>query len=181
MEDGQARILEILSAFTGRDGEPKNESESYMLKAMWLMMLSEFEASVKQIAENYIDEIKKKDISDIHICLLARNFFGNTEEELTLNKVVSCYKKNPKDINYRNFTQDRVPKYKSQAVEKLFNNMGVFFVENEHILLSVLDSVASTRDSIAHGNIGVEITKKQLEIQLQKLRELSEMLSVKLS
>ncbi len=60
MEDGQARILEILSAFTGRDGEPKNESESYMLKAMWLMMLSEFEASVKQIAENYIDEIKKK-------------------------------------------------------------------------------------------------------------------------
>jgi hypothetical protein len=46
--------------------------------------------------------------------------------------------------------------------------MGVFFVENEHILLSVLDSVASTRDSIAHGNIGVEITKKQLEIQFQK-------------
>ncbi len=181
IEGGQTRILEILSTFTGRDGEPKNESELYMLKAMWLMMLSEFEASVKQIAENYIDEIKKRDISDIHICLLTRNFFGNTEEELTLNKIVSCYKKNPKDINYRNFTQDRVPKYKSQVVEKLFNSMGVFFVENEHILLSVLDSVASTRDSIAHGDIGVEITKKQLEIQLQKLRELSEMLSVKLS
>ena len=47
MDEGRSRILDVLSAFTGREGEPKNESESYTLKAMWLMMLSEFEASVK--------------------------------------------------------------------------------------------------------------------------------------
>jgi hypothetical protein len=41
---------------------------------MWLMMLSEFEASVKLKVENYIDEIKRNDISNIHICLLVRIF-----------------------------------------------------------------------------------------------------------
>jgi hypothetical protein len=180
MDEGRSRILDVLSAFTGREGEPKNERESYTLKAMWLMMLSEFEASVKEKAENYIDQIKKRDIADIHICLLIRNFYGNSKEELTLNQVISCFKKNPKDISYRNFTQDKVPKYKSQAVKKLFNNMGVFFAEDEETLLAVLDSVASTRDAIAHGDIGIEITRKQLEEQLQKLSELTKMLASKL-
>lgn len=163
MDEGRFRILDVLSTFTGREGEPKNESESYTLKAMWLMMLSEFEASVKEKAENYIDQIKKRDIADIHICLLIRNFYGNSQKELTLDRVIDCFKKNPRDISYRNFTQDRVPKYKSQAVKKLFNNMGVFFTEDEEIQLTVLDSVASTRDSIAHGDIGIQITRKQLE------------------
>ena len=181
MNDGRSRILNILSCFNGREGEPGSESEFYILKAMWLMMLSEFESSVKTKAENYIDKVKKKDISDIHICLLARNFFGNSQEEITLNKIVSCYKKNPNEINYRNFTQDRVPKYKSQSVEKLFNNLGVFFNEEERTLLSILDSVASTRDSIAHGDIGVEITRKQLEDQLKKLDEIIYMLADKLA
>jgi hypothetical protein len=106
MEEGKSRISSVLSTFTGRDGEPNDNRESYILKSMWLMMLSEFEASIKEIAERYIDAIKQKDISEIHICLLVRHFYGNSEEELTLNKVVSCYKKNPREINYRNFTQD---------------------------------------------------------------------------
>jgi hypothetical protein len=180
MEVGKSRISSVLSTFTGRDGEPKDERESYVLKSMWLMMLSEFEASIKEIAESYIDTVRLKDISEIHICLLVRHFYGNSEEELTLNKVLSCYKRNPKDISYRNFTQDRVPKYKSQAVEKLFNNMGIFFEEEEHISLAILNSVASTRDSIAHGDIGVEITRAELEAKLQKLTDLSAMLSAKL-
>ena len=74
MNDGQSRILDVINTFTGREGEPGNEVESYILKAMWLMMLSEFEANVKQNAENYIDIIKRKNISDIHICLLIRHF-----------------------------------------------------------------------------------------------------------
>jgi hypothetical protein len=180
MDDGKSRISQVLSAFTGREGEPENEAESYILKAMWLMMMSEFEASIKQIAENYIDKVKKRDISNIHICILIRNFHGNNENDLTLTKIVSFYKKSPKHINYRNFTQDRVPKYKTVAVEKLFNNMGIFFTADEHIQLSILNSVASTRDSIAHGDIGVEITRKQLEEQLQNLSELSKMLEGKL-
>jgi len=180
MDDGKSRILDVLRAFTGREGEPNNEIESYILKAMWLMMLSEFEASVKQKVENYIDEIKIRDISDIHICLLIRNFHGDSDE-LTINKIVACYKKNPREITYLNFTKDRVPKYKTKAVEKLFNNLGVFFTEDECILLSVLDSVASTRDSIAHGDIGVAITRRQLEEQLHKLSDLSNMLGTKLA
>ncbi len=181
MGDGKSRILAVLSAFTGRDGEPGNNIESYTLTAMWVMMLSEFEASVKQHAENYIDRMKSRNIADIHVCLLIRNFHGNSEEVLTTNKIVSYYKKNPQEITYLNFTRDRVPKYKSEAVEKLFNNMGVFFTLTEHAELSVLNSVASTRDAIAHGDIGVEITRKQLEEQLQNLYELSKMLEAKLA
>ena len=144
------------------------------------MMASEFEASVKLKAENYIDKIKKKDISDIHICLLATHFLGNSEKKITLKKIVSCFKEDPKKINYRNFTEDRTPKYKPEHVEKLFNNMGIFFSKDEGTLLRVLDSIASTRDSIAHGNTGVEITRKQLEGQLESLEEVVQMLDEKL-
>jgi len=84
------------------------------------------------------------------------------------------------EISYRNFTKDRVPKYKANAVEKLFNNLGVFFSEGELVDLSILDSIASTRDSIAHGDFGVEITKMQLVEQLEKLENLMSLLSRKL-
>ncbi|MDM8515604.1 HEPN domain-containing protein [Desulfobacterales bacterium HSG16] len=181
MTEGKEKILKILSSFTGRDGEPHGDSETYVLKAMWLMMLSEFEASIKYKVENYIDQVKRKNISDIHVCLLIRNFWGNKEEELTLNKIISFYKKNPAEINYRNFTQDRVPKYKTQAVEKLFNSLGIFFTKTERTSLSILDSIASTRDSIAHGDISVQITRKQLEDQLQNLENVLNLLNQKLT
>lgn len=180
MMGGKDRILGVLDNFTGNDGEPRGEFEIYTLKAMWLMMLSEFEASIKVKVENYIDEVKKKNIKDIHVCLLTRNFFGNKEEELTLTKIVSFYKKSPNDISYRNFTQDKVPKYKSKAVENLFNYLGIFFDENELSKLSILDSLASTRDCIAHGDIGIQITRRELEEHLQTLEELIQVLSSKL-
>jgi hypothetical protein len=181
MNDGKRRILNVLGTFTGRDGEPGGESEQYTLKAMWVMMLSEFEASVKLKVENYIDRIKTNDISNIHICLLIRNFFGSKQEELTVSKIVSFYKRNTNEINYSNFTRDRVPKYKALAVEKLFNNLGIFFNEEELISLSILDSIASTRDAIAHGDIGVEITKRELQNHLVELDELMLFLNNKLS
>jgi len=181
MTGGKERILNILSKFTGRDGEPGGESEVYVLKAMWLMMLSEFEASIKNKVENYIDHVKRKDISDIHICLLTRHFSGNKDEGLTLNKIISFYKKNPSDINYRNFTQDRVPKYKTQAIEKLFNSLGIFFSKMELTSLAILDSIASTRDSIAHGDLNVQITRRELETNLQSLESVLDLLSRKLT
>lgn len=180
MLDGKDRISQVLQTFTGRDGEPREDTEIYILKAMWLMMLSEFEASLKSKVESYIDQIKTKDISEIHICLLIRNFLGDKQEELTLNKIVSYYKKNSNEISYRNFTQDRVPKYKAAAVEKLFNNLGIFFSNEEATLITELDSIASTRDAIAHGDIGVQITRKQMEEQLDKLSEIMELLNNKL-
>jgi len=181
MQDGRSRILDVLSKFTGRDGEPKDDAEKYILKAMWLMMLSEFEASIKTNVENYIDEVKKKDISDIHVCLLIRHFSGNKEETLTPKKIVSYYKKNPSEITYHNFTQDRVPKYKAKAIENLFNHLGIFFNETEISSLDVLDSIASTRDSIAHGDFGIQITRKQLEEQLQNLEVVLQLVASKLN
>ncbi len=180
MQVGKDRIMEVLTTFSGRDGEPRGDCEHYILKSMWLMMLSEFEASIKTKVENYIDEVKTKDITNIHVCLLVRNFFGNKQEELTLNKIVSFYKKNPSEISYRNFTQDRKPKYKTQAIEKLFNNLGIFFSDEELSRLAILDGIASTRDSIAHGDIGVQITRRELEDQLNNLENILRLLSTKL-
>ena len=181
MKEGQERIRSVLETFTGRDGEPGTESERYILKSMWLMMLSEFEAVIKQYAETYIDSVRQLSITDIHVCLLVRNFIGEKQEELTLNKIVSLYKKNPADINYCNFTKDRVPKYKKPAVEKLLNNLGIFLTEEEQSSLSLLDSVSSTRDSIAHGDIGVEITRAELETRLEELDCLVELIEEKLT
>jgi len=180
MNDGKDRILSVLNLFTGRDGEPGREEEVYILKAMWLMMLSEFEASLKLKAESYIDRIKENKIEDIHVCLLIRNFFGNKKEELTANKIIALYKKSPDEIRYRNFTKDRVPKYKPQAVEKLFNNLGIFFSEDDISALHFLNSVSSTRDSIAHGDINVQITRKELEERLEDMINIMQILEEKL-
>lgn len=172
MLNGKLLINEILDGFTGREGEPGNDKERYILKSMWLMMLSEFEAAVKGIAESYIDSIKILPIDNIHVCILIRNFHGNSEEQLTLNKIISFYKKNSSEISYRNFTKDKVPKYKTKAIETLFNNLGIFFTKEEKLSLDFLDGVASTRDSIAHGDYNVEITKKQLIDSLASFEEI---------
>ena len=127
---GRNTIEDILSEFAGRDGEPDGDAEKYILKSMWVMMLSEFEASIKTITERYIDSIKTKNINDIHVCLLIKNFHGNKEDVLTLDKIISFYKKNVSDISYGNFTQDRIPKYKSRSIIKLFDSLGVFLNSN---------------------------------------------------
>jgi hypothetical protein len=180
MNDGKERILAVLSTFSGREGEPENPVQSYTLKAMWLMMLSEFEASIKAKVDNHIDEVRKLDISDIHVCLLIRHFYKGKEGDLTPSKIVSFYKRSANEISYQFFTGDKVPKYKAQAVTKLFDNLGLFLTEEESILLSELDSAASTRDSIAHGDFDIQITRRELEEKLDKLGIALNMLSNKL-
>lgn len=180
MDDGKKRILAVLATFTGKESEPGNPNESYTLKAMWLMMMSEFEASIKTKVENHIDEIRKMDISDIHVCLLINNFHKSDKGELTPSKIVSFYKRSANEISYQYFTGDRVPKYKAGAIIKLFDNLGIFFTEKENRLLSELDSAASTRNAIAHGDLNVQITRKELELKLEKLCATLKMLSSKL-
>lgn len=182
MQAGKSLILAVLDSFSGKEGEPQNQKEIYILKAMWVMMLSEFEATIKLITESYIDEIKKKDISEIHICLLVNHFYPNaeTEEKLTLDKIISCYSRNPKEIVYRHFTEDKVPKYKATAVERLFNKLGIFFSAEEKMELAALNPVATTRDAIAHGDRDIQITRKQLEGELENLYFISKMLKNKL-
>jgi hypothetical protein len=174
-------IISIVNQFEGANSEPSNDLEFYILKSMWIMMLSEFEGSVKDLVESHIDNVKKKNINDIHICLLLQNFYSKDEENITIGNVTSVYKKDPNAISYRNFTKDYKAKYKAASVEKLFNTLGVFFSPSEITKLKMLDGIASTRDSIAHGDSGVQITKKELEERLDDLKAVFNMLEGKLT
>jgi len=173
-------IVNIVNQFQGANSEPSNESEFYILKSMWIMMLSEFEGSIKDLVESYIDDVKKENINDIHICLLLQHFYSKSEKNISISNVVTVYKKNPSEINYKNFTRDYKPKYKSDAVEKLFNTLGIFFSPPELSKLKMLDGIASTRDSIAHGDTNVQITKKELEERLSDLQAVFSLLESKL-
>ena len=157
-------IKKVVSEFKGVNNEPSNVVENYILKSMWVMLMSEFEASIKDIVESYIDEIKKKKkISEIHICLLLQNFYGNKEDEsLTVQKVLDLHNRKKKDIEYRNFTKNKKVKYKYDHIKTLFNSLGIFFKNEEDLKIRLLDGIASTRDSIAHGDHGISITSKQL-------------------
>ena len=174
-------LLGVASGFKGAQGEPDNDVERYILKAMWVMMLSEFEGSVKDLANAFIDKTKKTKIGNIHICLLLQNFYPNREEGFTIDNIINIYKKNPEDINYYNFTADKKPKIQSKAVEKLFNNLGVFFSVEELAELKKLDSIASTRNSIAHGDSEVSITRKELESRFGDLENIYLMLRGRLT
>ncbi len=162
-------IKKTVSRFSGMNNEPKDEVEFYLLKSMWVMMLAEFEGIIKDEIEEYIDKIKLLPIEKIHICLLVQNFYGDSKEQLNVNEILNVYKKNRSDITYKNFTKDRKPKNKSHAIESLFNSLGIFFSEEENIIIKKIDGITSTRDSIAHGNSSINITKKELTNSMKVL------------
>ena len=110
-------IRTIIGTFTGKDGEPKDDLEFYILKSMWIMMLSEFEGSLKDLVESYIDEVKNMKIKDINVCVLLQPFFPN-KENFTMENVIKIYKEDPKKITYLNFTRNKQVRYKSGAVQK---------------------------------------------------------------
>ncbi len=175
-------VNQVINKFKGTDGEPDNDTEIYILKSMWVMLMSEFEGSVRDIVESYIDKIKKgKEINKIHICLLLQNFYGNREkEELTIEKILNLYNKKKSEINYSNFTKNKKAKYKYDSVKKLFNSLGIFFKSKEDNRLRLLDGIASTRDSIAHGDHGISITSKQLKDDMKIIQGIYRMLKNKL-
>lgn len=176
-------IQKILKKFTGVNGEPKNDEEQYILKAMWVMLCAEFEGSIKDLVENYIDSIKKaKKVEDMHICFLLQNFFGSKEEkkEFTESEIMGLFKKKKKDINYLNFTKNKKPTYKQFSVERLFNSLGVFFTAEEVAVLKLLDGIASTRDSISHGDKLISITRQELEGNIPIVKKIYNMLKRKL-
>jgi len=173
-------IIDVVSKFTGNNNEPSGKVEIYILKSMWVMMLSEFEGRIKELVESHIDDVKKLDINDIHICLLLQHFSSDKDGGMNVKDVISVFKKNPKDISYGKFTQDYKPKYKFKPIEKLFNTLGVFFSDSEETTLKKLDSIASTRDSIAHGDSNVAITKNELVERINDLREIFTLLENKL-
>ncbi|MCW7483206.1 MAE_28990/MAE_18760 family HEPN-like nuclease [Leptospira kanakyensis] len=173
-------VEHTISGFTGTNGEPADDKEFYILKSMWVMMMSEFEGSVKDEVEIYIDKIKLKPINQIHICLLLKNFYGDSAEPLSIDNILGVYKRQTNEITYKNFTKDRKPKNKSHSIENLFNSLGLFFTEDEKILLKIIDGISSTRDAIAHGDRSISITKSELESSIGKLKEAFQMLTNKL-
>lgn len=172
-------IRAVLQSFTGNEGEPENDVETYILQAMWVMMLSEFEGSIKDSVEAYIDAVKKRPIEEIHICLLLKNFYPQ-DEYFTYGNILEVHKKKPEKITYASFTQDKKAKYKSTAVEKLFNSLGIFLTQDESLLLKTIDSIASTRDAIAHGDRQISITRSEAERQLNELEKIYLMLQTRL-
>lgn len=175
-------IRKVLRSFTGKNGEPSNNEEIYILKSMWVMLCSEFEGCVKSLLENYIITIKKeKNIKDMHVCFLLQNFYGNKEKkEFTINEILNLFKNKKTDITFRNFTKDKKSRYKSSSIECLFNSLGIFFTKNQKSKLKLLDGIASTRDSIAHGDYGISITKIQLEESIKIFKNIYRMLKSKL-
>lgn len=174
-------LKKTLEDFTGKDGEPKNSKESYILKSMWTMLCAEFEGSLKDAVEKHIDSIKnKKKVENMHICFLLQNCYGDKEEDLTIKKVIKLFKTKKSEINYSNFTKNKKPAYKSFHVEDLFNHLGIFFNSKEIEKLKLLDGIASTRDSISHGDYCISITRKQLENNIPIVKEIYVMLKKKL-
>lgn len=174
-------IKAVIQGFSGKDSEPGDDTEIYVLKSMWVMLMSEFEASIKDMVESYIDKIKKsKDVSDMHICFLIQNFYGNKEEDLTIEKILSLYNKKKSDITYSNFTRNKKTKYKHEHIKKLFNMLGIFFTEKEDLRIKLLDGIASTRDSIAHGDYSVSVTSKQLKENIKTIIDIHKTLKTKL-
>ncbi|MCK5081084.1 MAG: hypothetical protein KAQ63_02890, partial [Candidatus Moranbacteria bacterium] len=176
-------IQKILKEFTGTNGEPENEKEIYLLKAMWVMLCAEFEGSTKDLVESYVDSIKKtKRVKDMHIAFLLQNFLGEKKEKGKLTKkiIFNLFKIKKVDIKILNFINNKKAIYKSEAVEYLFNSLGIFFTKKELAMLKLLDGIASTRDSISHGDRLISITRKQLEGNIPMVRKIYNMLKRKL-
>lgn len=176
-------IQKILRDFTGKNGEPKDDKELYILKSMWIMLSAEFEGSLKDLAGGYIDSVKrKKDIKDMHVCFLLQNFYGSKEDKVEFSKgeILGLFKRKKSGISNLNFTKNKKPTYKSFAVEFLFNSLGIFFTDNELTDLKLLDGIASTRDSISHGDHLVLITRKELEKNMIVIKDIYKMLKKKL-
>ncbi len=176
-------VQQILKTFTGLNREPRDEKEKYLLKSMWIMSCAEFEGSIKDLAETYIDNVKKiKKINQMHVCFLIQNFFGGKEEKdnFSIKEILGLYKKKKSGITYQNFTKNKKPIYKAHSVEYLFNSLGIFFNEKEQTDLKLLNGIASTRDAISHGDFQISITRKDLEDSIKILKKIYMQLKNKL-
>ncbi len=173
------QIKAIVAKLSGKNGEPANARERYILNSMWVMMLAEFEGSIKALVETHIDKVKKLPIEKIHTCLLMQHFFPDKDGKISLENIISVHTEDPQNINYAHFTRDKKPKYKSDKVQRLFNSIGVFFSPAEITQLRTIDAIASTRDSIAHGDVGVQITHKELLARLNDLYGIYDLLKRK--
>jgi len=180
MKEKFSHIRDVLKIFLGGENRQPPEIEYYILKSMWVMMVAEFEGSVKELAEDYIDKIKEYDIKTIHPCILLTCFKPDNKNSSPAEKFIEVYDKDPKKIDYKYFTRNNISKYNQESIIKLFNSLGITFIEEEEKELGNLNGIAQIRNSIAHGNKGTNITEPELREELKYLESIYEMLQNKL-
>jgi len=175
-----SNIKEVLNTFKGINGEPKGGVERYILKASWVMVCAEFEGCLKEIVRNYIDQIKNiEDLKQIHPCLIAKSEFGNGN--FNIGKLITIFKEGQNKISHKNILVDNATLYRMHPIRQLFDSMGIFLSDEERSQMKLLDGIAKTRDSIAHGDRAVEITRKELEANITKITDIYHLLESKLS
>jgi|GEM_PF-988552 len=177
------KISDALSTFTGTGGEPKGDAEIYILNSLWVMLCAEFESCLKEAVEGHIDYIKaKKKITDVNVCLLIQNCYGDGKEKdnLTAKKIIGLFKKDISCLTYENFTKNKISRYKPDKVEELLNFLGIFISEQERAKIKMLQGIGQTRDSIAHGDFGTSITRKELESNIKEVEKIYQLLRSKL-
>ena len=169
-----------------KEPNPNNKHEGYILAAMWVMMVAEFEGSIKELVEDYIEKIKLLDISEIHACILWQNFVqkdnqkDNTKPNAT--RIIELYNNNynPKDISAKKITGDFKPRQSAKAIAEMFHALGVY-VDEEDSVLKKLDAINSTRNQIAHSGGGVDVAATDLNRAFTDVLEIYQMLEKKLN
>jgi hypothetical protein len=176
-------IKKVLATFdNNKNGEPASDVEVYVLKSLWVMLCAEFEGCIKEMVYDYVEKIKDvKDILKIHPLLIITNDFGS--QDLNSQKLFQIFneKLNKKyTINKDRFISKQETCYKFGSIERVFNRLGIFFSSKDKNELKQLDSIASTRDSIAHGDRNISITRKELEQNIDNVGEIYKLLASKL-
>jgi hypothetical protein len=177
------KVLKTFDSKKERDGEPKDEIELYILKSLWVMLCAEFEGCLKDLIYDHINKIKnEKNLQKMHPILIMRDKwvdkkFTTDEFFFFVNDEVAG---KDYEIKKENFVNKNETCYKPQTIEKVFNRLGIFFDKSDKNTVSNLYSIASTRDSIAHGDRNISITRKELEEHINQVEKIYKLLKNKL-
>jgi hypothetical protein len=177
------KVLKTFDSENMRSGEPKDEIELYILKSLWVMLCAEFEGCLKDLIYDHIEKIKnEKNLQKMHPILIMRNNWG--DRKFSTDEFFSFIndERNMKDytISKYNFVSEIETCYKPNSIEKVFNRLGIFFDKIDKSTIQNLRPIACTRDSIAHGDRNISITKKELETHINEVEKIYELLKNKL-
>ena len=111
--------------------------------AQRFMAIAEFEGSVKNISDEYIDFIKRnKNPKHLSISILLK-FFYPQKTTLTKEQVENLYDKDISDIDFDKIVDPKKPRNKPQSIADLFNDLGMKFNKNDLIYISELKGISS--------------------------------------
>jgi len=127
-------ISEVINSF--QKSEPSNEQERYVLSSMWVMAVGEFEGSVKNLTENYLDFLKNnKKNEELNISLLLKIHYPK-KTKFTKLEIEELYTKSIKDIDFDKIIDPKKPRNKSQSLSDLFEDIGIKFKKEDYTAIS---------------------------------------------